>query len=164
MSSGLYLSTQIRQRIGPTKLPATFASALGDSVLPINACQAMSGSSATSIDSRVEYTTGRLSIPLFVFGTANNNGVISARVSPPNHCSIAAASGSGGDEEIVINCRRVEDFNIINALVKTLTPASTAKAHRMVVPGEEGSVCTDIEASDGDAYFDDDRAMKLQGV
>ena len=85
MISGRYLSTQIRQKNVPINPPATFANAFGEKVSLIIACHASSGSSATSIESNVEYTTGRLSIPLLVFCAASNNGAVNARVSPPSH-------------------------------------------------------------------------------
>ena len=50
----------------------------------------------------------------------------------------------------------------MRALASTFVPASMAKAHRMVVPGVDGSTCTDVEASDGETYLEVDRDMVLE--
>jgi len=73
-----------------------------------------------------------------------------------------AARGSGGDVEALMNDSRAEGFIIINALVSTPVPASIARAHRIVVPGAAGSICTGVEASDGDVYLEDDQDMVLE--
>ena len=56
----------------------------------------------------------------------------------------------------------MEGFNIINAPVNTLIPTSAARAHRIVVPGADGSICTVVEACDGHPYLEDDQAIELE--